>query len=98
MQYRNEFVMSKMLQIHIMCVMTLSEMYTSGTCPATNILDVIKYCDHPRQYQKIPSGGRNSNTRWTPPIGGLTTNKKYHMTAYKRGDWGRHVGHTGVTC
>ena len=46
------------------------------------ILDVIKYCDHPRWYEKIPPGGGTSNWRWHlwsevtpqsevgPPIGG----------------------------
>ena len=33
------------------------------TTPAF-ILDVIKYCDHPRWYEKIPPGGGTSDQRW----------------------------------
>ena len=49
------------------------------------ILDVIKYCDHPRWYEKIPPGGGTSNWRWdlqlevTPPIRGDTSNWRWHL-------------------
>ena len=33
-------------------------------CDLIFILDVIKYCDHPRWYEKIPPGGGTSNWRW----------------------------------
>ena len=55
------------------------------------ILDVIKYCDHPRWYKKIPPGGGTSNWRWdlqlevTPPIrvgpliGGVTSDWRWDL-------------------
>ena len=36
------------------------------------IHDVIKYCDQPRRYKRVPPGGRNSNRRCPPPIRGLS--------------------------
>ena len=65
------------------------------------ILDVIKYCDHPRWYKKISPGGGTSN--WTchlqlevglevsPPIRGGTSNWRWLMHV------GPHRG-THVTC
>ena len=43
------------------------------------ILDVIKYCDHPRWYEKIPPGGGTSDWRWGPPIGGDTSNWRWDL-------------------
>ena len=49
------------------------------------ILDVIKYCDHPRWYEKIPPGGGTSNWRWhlwlevRSPIGGDTSNWRWDL-------------------
>ena len=46
----------------------------------TVILDVIKYCDYPRWYEKIPPGGGTSDWRCHlqsevgPLIGGDTSN------------------------
>ena len=58
---------------------------------STVILDVIKYCDHPRWYEKIPPGGGTSNQRWDlqlevgppigagPPIRGETSNWRWDL-------------------
>ena len=49
------------------------------------ILDVIKYCDHPRWYEKIPPGGGTSDWRCHlqlevgPLIGGGTSNWRWHL-------------------
>ena len=49
------------------------------------ILDVIKYCDHPRWYEKIPPGGGTSNWRWdlqlevSPPIRGGISNWRWDL-------------------
>ena len=49
------------------------------------ILDVIKYCDHPRWYEKIPPGGGISDWRWHlqlevgPLIGGEISNWRWHL-------------------
>ena len=68
-----------------------------SAAPLSIILDVIKYCDHPRWYEKITPGGVTSDWRWHlwlevgPPIGGVISNRS----------WLVHVGpHRGthVTC
>ena len=67
-------------RIFVPIVFCLSEF-----CMNIFILDVIKYCDHPRWYEKIPPGGGTSNQRWDlqlevrSPIGGDTSNQRWHL-------------------
>ena len=42
-------------------------------------LDIIKYCDHPRRYEKMPSRGGMSDRRCPPLIGDLTSYWKSHV-------------------
>ena len=49
------------------------------------ILDVIKYCDHPRWHEKIPPGDGTSDRRWDlqlevgSQIGGLTSDQRWDL-------------------
>ena len=58
------------------------------------ILDVIKYCDHIKRYEKIPPIG---GVRLRLKVSRLHSNQRHHLAIDRSGYWDTHMGpHRGA--